>query len=721
MQFSCCHHKSKDHPNSTHSAATKYSCPMHPEVVQDHPGECPKCGMALEPIVPTHEDDAEFRNMRFRFWICFLLGLPLLYLGMFGYPSITPEMSRFVQFALSTPIVLWGGKPFFQRGVRSFFTMHLNMFTLITLGVGAAYFYSVAALLSPNAFPASFRQNNEVAVYFEAAAIITILVLLGQYLELKARGHTSQAIKALLNLTPPTARRVGQANQEDDIPVQDVVVGDILRVRPGEKIPVDGQLIEGFSAVDESMITGEPMPVDKHRNDRVSAGTLNSTGSFLMRAEKVGSDTLLARIVQMVAEAQRSRAPIQNLADVVSGYFVPIVILIAVMTFVGWAAFGPEPHFAYAIINAVSVLIIACPCALGLATPMSITVGMGRGAQAGILIRDAEALERLEKINTILIDKTGTLTEGKPQLSSVICLSNWKEEMLLQLAAGVEQHSEHPYGNTIVQAAKARGLQLLPASRFASVTGGGVIGEVAGKQVMIGNMAFLQARGVRQLEKLQKAAMPLQEQGCTTLLIAIDRAAAGILAVSDPIKATTAAAIQELKQLGLRLIMLTGDNEYTAATVAKELKIDEFRSNVQPTDKLEIVEHLKQEGRVVAVAGDGINDAPALAAADVGIAMGTGTDVAMESASVTLVKGDLRGIEKAIKLSRTIMHNIRQNLFLAFIYNIASLPIAAGVLYPFTGILLSPIVASAAMSLSSLSVICNALRMNFPQRDKGRT
>lgn len=710
MPKPCCAHKPKEASHTTQTAGTQYTCPMHPEIIRDKPGDCPKCGMALEPMTPTHDDDAEFRDMRFRFWICLILGVPLLLLGMADHLSISPKMSQFAQFALSTPIVLWGGKPFFQRGLRSFFTGHLNMFTLISLGVGAAYFYSVAALLSPNSFPASFKHNQEVAVYFEAAAVITILVLLGQYLELKARGRTSQAIKALLKLAPATARRVKEA-KEEDIPIQDVIVGDILRVRPGEKIPVDGQLTEGASAVDESMITGESMPVNKHRNDRVSAGTLNTTGSFLMRAEKVGDETLLARIVQMVSEAQRSRAPIQQLVDNVSAYFVPIVIAIATLTFFVWAFFGPEPRYAYALINAVSVLIIACPCALGLATPMSITVGMGRGAQAGILIRNAEALERLETINTILIDKTGTLTEGKPKLTEVICFSNWTPETLLQLAGSVEQHSEHPYGNTIAQAAIARGLRLPKATRFSSVTGGGVIGEVSGKQVMIGNLAFLQARGVRQLEKLQKTASPLQAKGSTTLLVAVDRAAAGILAVSDPIKTTTMAAIQDLKHSGMRLIMLTGDNALTAETVAHALRIDEFRATVQPHDKLEIVRQLKREGRIVAVAGDGINDAPALAAADVGIAMGTGTDVAMESATVTLVKGDLSGIEKAIKLSKAIMRNIRQNLFLAFIYNIAALPIAAGLLYPFTGLLLSPIVASIAMSLSSLSVVLNALRI----------
>lgn len=690
----CCHdHKTHDQPVIT---SGKYTCPMHPEIIQDGPGSCPKCGMALEPMDVTASDDAEYKDMLRRFWICLALTIPVLILSMGHFTG-----ARWLEFALCTPVVLWGGGIFFQRAWQSLKHRQLNMFTLIALGVGAAYLYSVAAVLFPNAFPDSFRYQNEVAVYFEAAAVITVLVLLGQVLELKARSRTSTALKDLLNKAPTVAHRI-ENNEERDIPIEQVQVNDLLRVRPGEKIPVDGLVVEGNSIVDESMITGEPIPVEKHTGDKVTGGTINQMGTILMRAEHVGSETLLSRIVHMVAEAQRSRAPIQKFADIVASYFVPIVIVIALLTFIGWATFGPEPRYAYALLNAVAVLIIACPCALGLATPMSIMVGMGRGAQVGVLIKNAEALEKLAKVNTIVTDKTGTLTEGKPQLVHITVTNKWKENDLLSLAASIEQFSEHPLGRCLVQAARDRKLPLHPINNFQATSGGGVSGEIDGKHVLVGSRSYLESEGVSDLVH--------EENSQTTLFISIDKQAVGIFSVSDPIKKSTPKAIQDLHDRGLRIILLTGDNPKTAKTIAQQLGIDEVHAGVKPQEKYEFVKKLKRNN-VVAMAGDGINDAPALAEADVGIAMGTGTDVAMESGNVTLVKGDLMGIVRAIILSHAMMRNIRQNLFLAFIYNIASIPIAAGLLYPWTGWLLSPMLASAAMSLSSVSVIANALRL----------
>lgn len=689
----------------------QYTCPMHPEVRQDKPGACPICGMALEPVSAAVSDDTEYRDMLRRFWICMIFGILLVIATMGSHLAITSQISNWTQFLLSTPIVIWGGRPFFQRGWHSFKTKNLNMFSLISLGIGAAYLYSVAAVMIPNAFPDSFRdRQGELPVYFESAALITLLVLLGQILELKARGRTSQAIQALLHQIPATARRVND-HLEEVIPIKDVKIGDVLRVRPGEKVPVDGMILEGNSAIDESMITGEPIPVEKLPHDPVTGGTLNQSGSFLMRADRVGQATLLARIVQMVSDAQRSRAPIQHLVDKVSGWFVPIVLGIAAFTFIIWALIGPQPKLAHALINAVAVLIIACPCALGLATPMSIMVGMGRAAREGVLIRNAEALEKLETIDTLVIDKTGTLTEGKPQLTKIVCTAGWREEPLLQMAASLESLSEHPLASAIVEAAKARQITLLRTEDFSAVPGGGVLGEVAGKQVVIGTIKFLHAQNIEGADQLNKTGLSLQADGYTTLFIAVEGVPVGILAVSDTIKASSYGAVKELHQLGLRVIMLTGDNEQTAKTVAKELGIDEFYASIAPKDKQDIVNRLREHKKIVAMAGDGINDAPALAAADVGIAMGTGTDVAMKSAAVTLVNGDIQGISRAIQLSHLIMRNIRQNLFLAFIYNIVSIPIAAGILYPFTGILLSPVIASVAMSLSSVSVILNALRL----------
>jgi Cu+-exporting ATPase len=620
------------------------------------------------------------------------------------------DSSRWVQFGLSTPVVLWAGWPFFQRGWRSLVTWNLNMFTLIAIGVGTSYVYSVVAIMAPRIFPPAMRPHGSVDIYFEAAAVIVVLVLLGQVLELRARSRTGSAIKALLNLAPPKALRVGKSGDEE-VPLEQVQVGDLLRVRPGDKVPVDGLVTEGHSSVEESMITGEPLPVEKNVDDKVTGGTVNGTGGFVMRAEKVGSDTLLAQIVNLVAEAQRSRAPIQGLADKVSTVFVPTVVTVAVLTFAMWMWLGPEPRLAYAVVNAVAVLIIACPCALGLATPMSIMVGVGRGAQEGVLVKSAEALERLEKITTLVVDKTGTLTEGKPRLSEAVAVEGFEQDELLRLAASLEQSSEHPLAAAIVAGAKAKNLSLDPVADFRSVTGGGVFGRVANKAVLVGKPGFLRDEGVTDLAPIEAKAEQLQLLGQTVIFVAVDKKTAGLLAVADPVKPTTADAIRDLHALGLKIVMVTGDNRRTAEAVAKTLGLDAVEAEVEPQAKSDRIRKLRQDGEIVAMAGDGINDAPALAAADVGIAMGTGTDVAMQSAGVTLVKGDLRAIAKAIHLSRATMRNIRQNLFFAFGYNALGIPIAAGLLYPIFGVLLSPMIAGAAMSFSSVSVIGNALRL----------
>ncbi|MCL4203267.1 MAG: heavy metal translocating P-type ATPase [Pirellulaceae bacterium] len=698
-----------------------YTCPMHPEIEQDGPGPCPKCGMDLEPktVVPGVEtDDSELRNMTGRFWGALALTIPVFLLAMLpmlGVPVdrwLGATWHSWLQLLLSTPVVLWGGWPFFERGWRSIVTWNLNMFTLIAIGTAAAYFYSLVAVLSPSLIPDSFRHQGAVHVYFEAAAVIITLVLLGQVLELRARRRTGAAIRELLSLTPPTARIV-RDGQERDVPLEEVHQGDILRVRPGDKIPVDGRLTDGRSTVDESMITGEPMPVEKHKDATVIGGTVNQTGSFLMVAEKVGQDTVLAQIVNMVADAQRSRAPIQKVADLVAGYFVPAVVVVAVLTFLVWAIAQPEqPALAWAFVNAVAVLIIACPCALGLATPMSIMVGIGRGAKEGVLIKNAEVLEILEKVDTVVVDKTGTLTEGRPRLTECVPASPFAEEDLLRYAASVERNSEHPLAHAIVAEANERGLAIPTVETFDSVTGGGVHGNVEGKTVLIGKRSLLARRDVQNLAALDERADELQRQGRTVMLVAVDQRFVGLLAVSDPIKDSTPEAIRTLHELGLRIIMLTGDNETTAKTVADKLGIDDFHAEVRPEDKHERIKALKAAGRTVAMAGDGINDAPALAEADVGVAMGTGTDVAIESSGVTLIKGDLRGIVKAIQLSRRTMRNIRQNLFFALIYNALGVPIAAGILYPISHqLLLNPMIAAAAMSFSSVSVVANALRL----------
>ncbi len=696
-----------------------YTCPMHPEVQQEHPGNCPKCGMALEPqsVSEVEEENPELADMTRRLWIGGSLALPVFALAMahivpvFHHARwVMSDASRWVQFVLSTPVVLWAGWPFFKRGWRSLVTRHLNMFTLIAIGVGTAYLFSAAVMLAPGAFSASFDADGKVGIYFEAAAVIVVLVLLGQVLELRARSKTGSAIRALLNLEPKTARVV-QDGEERDVPLESIQAGAKLRVRPGEKIPVDGVLLDGKTSVDESMITGEPIPVEKIAGDKITGGTLNTTGSFLMQAEHVGSETVLARIVRMVADAQRSRAPIQALADKVAGWFVPTVLVVAVLTFMGWAWLGPEPRLAHAIVNAVAVLIIACPCALGLATPMSVMVGIGRGAQAGVLIRNAEDIEILEKVTTLVVDKTGTLTEGKPRLTQIFPVNGVTEDELLLIAASVEQNSEHPLAAAILHGAEERKVKLENVADFTSITGGGVVGKIGGREIAVGKLKFLQERGVADLAVLETKAAALQAEGQTAMFVAINGKAAGILAVSDPIKESTPEAIAQLHQLGLKIIMLTGDNERTANAVAKKLGLDSVEAGVEPRHKHERIQQLRQQGQIVAMAGDGINDAPALAAAHVGIAMGTGTDVAMESAGITLVKGDLRCIAKAITLSRSMMRNIRQNLFFAFAYNALGIPIAAGLLYPFFSLLLSPIIAGAAMSLSSVSVITNALRL----------
>ena len=699
---------------------TIYTCPMHPEVEQDHPGQCPKCGMTLEPKTVGGVDEQEqheIRSLSVKFWVGLGLTIPVLILAMGKFfPALNLHtlipiaVSKWLELILSTPVILWAGAMFFERGWRSLVNRQLNMFTLIAMGVGVAYLYSVVGVIFPGIFPDSFKEGGEVALYFEAAATITVLVLLGQMLEAKARSQTGQAIRGLLGLAAKTAHRV-RDGKEEEVPVDEIEKGDVLRVRPGEKVPIDGLITEGKSTVDEAMITGEPMSVEKTVNDTVIGATVNQTGSFLMRAEKVGADTLLSQIVHMVAEAQRSRAPIQKLADTVAGYFVPTVILTAIIAFIVWAVWGPAPAMAYAIVNAVSVLIIACPCALGLATPMSIMVGVGKGAQAGILIKNAEAIERAEKVNCLLTDKTGTLTAGKPRVTNSIPNFGLDERQLLLMAASLEQKSEHPLARAIVDEANEKGIELKPVDDFESTTGGGVSGKIGGHKGLIGKEKYIAKTGIPIPSELSTKARELQEEAQTVVWVAYDGSVAGILGISDPIKKTTPGAIKALHDLGLKVIMVTGDNRKTADAVARELAIDEVRAELNPKDKNEIIKQLRNGKYVVAMAGDGINDAPALAEADVGIAMGTGTDVAMQSAGITLVKGDLVGIVKAIALSRGVMRNIRQNLFFAFVYNALGLPIAAGILYPFFGILLSPMIAGAAMAFSSVSVISNALRL----------
>jgi P-type Cu+ transporter len=696
-----------------------HTCPMHPEIEQDHPGACPKCGMTLEPktIGDEEHEHGETRSLSRKFWIALVLTIPVLFLAMghaipgLDIDSIVPKrVGKWIEFALTTPVVLWAGGFFFARAWQSLVNRSLNMFTLIAVGVGAAYFYSSVAVIVPGIFPASFRRHGEVDLYFEAAAVITTLILLGQLIEAKARSRTGDAIRALLSLAAKTAHQV-RDGQEQEITVDEIQKGDVLRVRPGEKVPIDGVIIDGKSNVDESMLTGEPMPVAKQAGEKVIGATVNQTGSFLMRAERIGSETVLAQIVQMVADAQRSRAPIQKLADKVSGYFVPAVIGVAIITFVVWSIVGRAPAMAYALVNAVSVLIIACPCALGLATPMSIMVGVGRAAQAGILVKNAQAIEVTEKVTHLVTDKTGTLTAGKPEVVSRIVANIVSKRDLLQIAASVESQSEHPLARAIVESAKQEKIELRDVTDFQSTTGGGVSGKVEGKTILVGKEKFLADSNVRFPEELTKEARRLQEKAETTVWLAVNGDAMGVLGIADPIKPTTKQAVGELHAMRLKIIMCTGDNLRTAESVARELGIDQFKAEVMPDEKIEIVKDLKSKGAIVAMAGDGINDAPALAAADVGIAMGTGTDVAIESAGITLVKGDLMGIVKAIHVSRAVMQNIRQNLFFAFIYNALGVPLAAGVLYPFFGLLLSPMIAGAAMSFSSVSVIANALRL----------
>ncbi len=700
--------------------ASSYTCPMHPEIVQDGPGNCPICGMALEPVMAALDDgdNPELKAMTRRLWISASLALPILILEMGGMLGLsfdrfaTPRGLTWLEFALATPVVLWGGWPFFVRGWQSLVTRHLNMFTLIALGTGVAFVYSVVATLVPTIFPASFQDaHGEVAVYFEAASVIIALVLLGQVLELRARHRTGAAIRALLGLAPSTARRIASDGSESDVPLDEVRVGDRLRVRPGEKMPVDGVVVEGASSVDESMISGEPIAVEKAAGDKVIGATINGTGGIVIEAQRVGADTLLAKIVQMVAAAQRSRAPIQKLADQVAGYFVPIVILSAVVTFVVWAAMGPSPAFAYALINSVAVLIIACPCALGLATPMSIMMATGRGATLGVLFKDAGAIEVMRQIDTLVVDKTGTLTEGKPSLAELETIDDFDRGELLRLAATLEKGSEHPLATAIVDGATEQGLRLGRVERFESFTGKGVAGLVDGKRVVLGNQAMLESVDI-DVGRLIARAEALRSEGQTVMFVAVDERAVGLVSVADPVKASASAAIDALRREGVRIVMLTGDSETTARAVAKKLGLDEVVAGVLPEQKADTVKALQDAGRIVGMAGDGINDAPALAQAHVGIAMGTGTDVAMESAGVTLVKGDLLGILRARRLSRATMKNIRQNLFFAFVYNSVGVPVAAGILYPAFGILLSPMIAAAAMSFSSVSVIANALRLN---------
>ncbi|MDT8443226.1 MAG: heavy metal translocating P-type ATPase [Desulfuromonadales bacterium] len=712
--------KATEEETSTNDDQRIYTCPMHPEVEQKGPGDCPKCGMDLEPKETSgdQEDSPELKSMTRRFWVCLVLTLPVFVIAMSEmFPGValhgllSKKAQIWAQLILATPVVLWGGKPFFVRGWKSIVNRSLNMFTLIAIGTGVAYLYSLTAAFFPVIFPASFRGlDGNVAVYFEAAAVIITLVLLGQMLEQRARQRTSGAIKALLGLAPKTARIVRDDGSEEDIPLDEVEKGDRLRVRPGEKVPVDGTIDEGSSSLDEAMVTGEPLPVEKGEGDEVTGGTLNKSGTFIMQAERVGRDTMLAQIVQMVRDAQRSRAPIQGLADKVAGWFVPAVVAVSILTFIIWALIGPEPQMAHALVNAVAVLIIACPCALGLATPMSIMVGTGKGATSGVLIKNAEALETMEKIDTLVVDKTGTLTEGKPKLTTVKAQGDFSEDDLLRLAASLEQGSEHPLAESIVAAANEKDLKLSSTEEFDAETGKGVVGKTDGRKVAVGNLKLLEQLSIDAGELVEQAE-ELRKDGATAMFVAIDGKPAGILGVSDPIKESTPEAIKTLHEMGLRVVMLTGDNETTARAVADKLGIDEVEAEVSPDRKNEIVKQLRDEGRTVAMAGDGINDAPALAQAHVGIAMGSGTEVAMESAGITLVKGDLTGIVKAVRLSRATMRNIRQNLFFAFIYNSLGVPIAAGVLYPFFGLLLSPMIAAAAMSMSSVSVVGNALRL----------
>ncbi len=708
-----------DEQSSLNGSAAQYTCPMHPEVVTSAPGNCPKCGMALEPMTPSlDEDDSELKDMTRRFWFAGFLTLPLLVIvmgdmlpGNLFSRLLSPEYRIWLELLLASPVCLWSAKPFYEKGIASVKTLNLNMFTLIALGVSVAYSYSVVATLLPGIFPDSFRgAQGEVSVYFEAAAVIVTLILLGQILELRARSQTGAAIKKLLGMAAKSARKVKDDGTEEDIPVEFIIVGDLIRVRPGEKIAVDGRVVEGLSAVDESMVTGEPIPVEKHTGDAVIGATINGTGSLVMRAERVGSETMLSRIIGMVSEAQRSRAPIQKLADVVAGYFVPVVLLVAIVTFVTWSMAGPEPAMAYALINAVAVLIIACPCALGLATPISIMVAMGRGAGFGVLFKNAEAIETMRKVSTLVVDKTGTLTQGKPALTTVSGYNEYPEDDLLRLVASIEKGSEHPLASAIVKGAEEKGLDLSIAEDIRSITGKGIEGVVEGRRVVMGNAALMNDN-VIEVQDVEALADELRSQGQTIMFTAVDGVLAGFIGVADPIKETSAEVIASLHDAGVQVVMLTGDNETTAKAVAEKLAIDRVIAGVMPDEKAALVKKLQTEGEIVAMAGDGVNDAPALAQADVGIAMGTGTDVAMESAGVTLVKGDLRGILRARRLSRETMKNIRQNLFFAFIYNALGIPVAAGVLYPFFGILLSPMIAAAAMSFSSISVIFNALRL----------
>ncbi|MCG3204579.1 MAG: Copper-exporting P-type ATPase [Elusimicrobia bacterium] len=707
-------------------STTEYVCPMHPDVGRDHPGSCPKCGMALEPRVASsiQEENPELQDMNRRFKGSLFLSIPLVFAAMAdmipGQPlqhQFSGKVLNWIQLALATPVVFWGGAPFFKRGWESIKNRSLNMFTLVAIGTGAAYVYSVIATLFPQIFPTAYQTHGGgVAVYFEAASVILTLVLLGQVLELRARIQTSSAIKALLGLAPKTARLILSDGSERDVPLETVKVADRLRVRPGEKIPVDGLVLEGRSSIDESMVTGEPIPVEKNKDDKVTGGTVNGSGSFLMQACRVGSETLLAQIVRMVGEAQRSRAPIQRLADVISSIFVPMVILTALASFIIWGLVGPEPRWGYALVNAVAVLIIACPCALGLATPMSIMVGTGRGATAGVLVKNAEALEMMEKVDTVVVDKTGTLTVGKPRVTSLVSLNGFGESELLRIAASLERGSEHPLATAIVYAAQEKSLSLSPVQDFQSITGKGVSGVIENRRVALGNSSLVEQLGIKGDYSLEKAEA-MRMEGQTAMFIVIENRVVGILGVADPIKETSKEAVQALHKKGIRVVMLTGDNHTTALSVAKKLGIDEVEAETLPEQKIEVVKRLQQKGRVVAMAGDGINDAPALAQANVGIAMGTGTDVAMESARVTLVKGDLRGIVRAYNLSRATMRNIKQNLFFAFIYNLIGVPVAAGILYPLTGMLLSPMIAAAAMTFSSVSVISNALRLRSVNLD----
>ncbi len=721
-QESCCDITSHNHTVSAKSENKEaiYTCPMHPEIKQKGPGNCPICGMALEPLVVTAQDDEneELNDMTRRFWISAVLSLPVFILAMLNdlFPSympqwITPKTVQWIGFLLGTPVVLWGGWPFFVRGYQSVKTWNLNMFTLIALGVSFAWGYSVIALLFPQIFPPAMQmEGGLVDVYFEAAAVIVTLVLLGQVLELRARSQTNEAIQLLLGLTPNSARIILDNGEEKDIPIEHVKVGDKLRIRPGEKIPVDGIVIKGKSSVDESMVTGEPIAVEKKTGDKLIGGTINATGSLVMQAQKVGSDTLLSKIIDMVANAQRSKAPIQKLADKVAGYFVPAVVAVAIIAFFAWWIWGPEPRLAYAVVSAVAVLIIACPCALGLATPVSIMVGTGRGAMSGILIKNAEALEILEKVDTLVVDKTGTLTEGKPKLVKVQTLEGFKEKDILQKVATLENASEHPLAQAIVDGAKNMGIKLLESEKFKSITGEGIVGEIGADSIAIGNTKLFKNLGI-ETKQLSTMADKLKDEGNTVILVALNAKPAALVAVADPIKKTTPQAISMLHKENIKIVMLTGDSKKTAKSVASKLDIDEVFAEVSPQEKADVIKKLQKEGHIVAMAGDGINDAPALALAHVGIAMGQGTDIAVESAGVTLVKGDLKSIAKAINLSRATMKNIRQNLFFAFIYNSAGVPIAAGVLYPFFGILLSPVIAAAAMSFSSVSVISNSLRL----------